>query len=173
MPTKRTMIRNAFRDFLTTKLPPGIFVKTSRRRILDAKDELPCVIVTSGSEEASIFNQAPRQYRRTLELNLEIYVREKTAIEDAVESLMELIELAIDNEDLFTLHGEVNEIIYRGSIVSPDGREATQESAVAMIRYEISYDTDAGKVWNDAEDFDEIYANISDLIDTEITNIHE
>ncbi len=172
MPHKRILIRDAFTAFIDSKIPPGINVTSSLRRDISEED-LPLINVTSGNEEQEIFNQAPRIYRRTLDVNVEIYAKAKTAIQDVLDQLAEFLEYIIDREDLFTLHGEVKEIICLGTNTDINGKQAVQESGLETLRYQVVYDTDAGKYYDAQPDFDEIFANISDLVSTEILDIHQ
>ena len=172
MPHKRTLIREAFRELIAGKLPAGINVSSARHRQIP-NELLPLVNIKLGNEEAVIFNESPRMYKKTLEVTIETYAKAKDNIDVIAEDIMILVEAIIDNEDLFTLPDDVQEVIYKGSNVSPDGREAVQESFVAILRYEVIYFSDAGKVFENPAEFDEIYANFKDLASTEILDIHD
>lgn len=158
MPNRRTEIRTAFVDFLKGKIPLIPNVYAAHRRPLE-DEELPAIIVSLGEESSSIFNASPRQYERELEVVIEIYLRSKNNIEEDLELVMRMVEYAINREDRFSLYQSVAEIIYTGATVSPDGREATQESGVATLRYKVVYYTWAGKYADDLPELESLFAD--------------
>ena len=144
MPNRRTAIREGFRSFLAGKIPSIPNVKSVNHRMI-SREELPFINIVATEEEADVFDVAPRRYKRTIDIAVEIYIQAKENIDSVVESVMAQVEYCINREDRFNLYDVVDEIIYVGSSVNPDGREATRESAVGTIRYQVSYFTFAGK----------------------------
>lgn len=162
MSNKRAMIRRAFADFLIGKTPAGDKVFTSRVRTF-SDIELPVINIRAERESAEIFNQAPRIYKRTLEIYIEVTARAKQNVDDVLDSLMAGIELLIDSEDLFApLDIEVSEIEFKESSILLQGQDATQLSGVGSLRYDVEYYTTAGAQATGLMDYTSIFADFND-----------
>lgn len=170
MANKRTEVRTAFVTFLAGKIPAITNILGSRHSVI-AKEELPLINVYCGDEQAEVFDVSPRRYKRTLEVVIEIYHRAKEDIDGELEEVMRQVEYHIDREDLFTLYNDVAEIIYTGARISPDGREATQETGVATIRYNVIYFSRTGEHTDDLPEFDQIDGDLSGAALLEIRNL--
>lgn len=145
MPNQRTAIREGLRSFLAGKIPSIPNVQSIRHRMIE-REELPFINIVALDEDADVFDVSPRRYKRTLEIHVEIYVQAKAGVDNLLESVMSQIEVHIDSEDRPNLNNVISEIIYLGSTVEPDGREAVQESAIGTIRYAVTYFTKAGSI---------------------------
>lgn len=144
MSHKRTEIRTAFVEFLKNKIPSIPNVGSQRHRQIPI-EKLPFINVVVGDESASTFDvRGGFRYKREIQVTIEIYHRHKTNIDMEIEAITRAIEYYINREDRFTLYNDVDEIIYQGSSIEPDGREATQETAVAYLRYNVIYYTRSG-----------------------------
>lgn len=167
---KRTEIRTAFVTLLQLKLPSIPNISGSRHRLI-SKDELPFINVYCGNETARIFNASPRLYLRELEIVIDIYYRSKEDIDAALEALMSQVETIIGNEDRFTLENVVDEIYYTSASIAPDGREAIQETGVASLRYNVTYQSSSGVPIGDLTHFNNLFADFGGKASTELTDI--
>lgn len=113
----RTDIRTAILTLLTeTPIPAiGSRVFTNRSRKL-FPEELPAIVIYSKSESAEIYIEAPREYKRTLKLAIEIFDKYdtggETTLEDSVDDRLDAIADEIEQR-IFrneTLDGDVSDI---------------------------------------------------------------
>lgn len=159
MSNKRKVIRQAFVDFLKMKTPAQNRVFSSRIKSI-SEDELPCMIIRDENEEADVFNQAGRIYKRELTIMVEVYCKARSNVDDQVNLFMEGVEAVIDQQDRFPpLDQVVHEIHYIGSGISLEGADKTQLTAVGTIRYRVAYFTVAGAMATDAPEYNAIFAD--------------
>lgn len=74
------------------------------------QSELPAIIVYTMDESAEIFNQAPREYRRRVELVVEIHAEGNEALDDTLDTLARQVERLLLMDD--TLGGTANDLQY-------------------------------------------------------------
>lgn len=74
------------------------------------QSELPAIIVYTMDETAEIFNQAPREYRRRVELVVEIHAEGNDALDDTLDTLARQVERLLLMGD--TLGDTVNDLQY-------------------------------------------------------------
>ena len=74
------------------------------------QSELPAIIVYTMDETAEIFNQAPKEYRRRVELVVEIHAEGNEALDDTLDTLARQVERLLLMDD--TLGDTVNDLQY-------------------------------------------------------------
>ncbi|MDH0640621.1 hypothetical protein N5D52_27230 [Pseudomonas sp. GD03860] len=74
------------------------------------QNELPAIIVYTMDETGEIFNQAPREYKRRVELVVEIHAEGNGALDDTLDSLARQVERLLLMDD--TLGDTVNDLQY-------------------------------------------------------------
>ena len=74
------------------------------------QSELPAIIVYTMDESGEIFNQAPREYRRRVELVVEIHAEGNEALDDTLDTLARQVENLLLRDD--TLGDTVNDLKY-------------------------------------------------------------
>lgn len=74
------------------------------------QSELPAIIVYTMDESGEIFNQAPREYRRQVELVVEIHAEGNEALDDTLDTLARQVERLLLMDD--TLGDTVNDLQY-------------------------------------------------------------
>jgi len=134
-------IKEEIQKLLLNKTGAQSRVSISRSIPTDAQD-LPAILIYSTGENVDRFNEAPKNYRRTLNVNLEIiaagndddhldYILED--IGDKVEELMELDE---------TLGGLANKLELSGSSYQSEP-DAQSPIGSLVLAYQIEFFTDA------------------------------
>ncbi|MGD9664616.1 MAG: hypothetical protein AB7U34_05375 [Novosphingobium sp.] len=91
MTTTRKTIRHAIKDALLNNTSAGAHVYASRTRPIPATS-LPAILVYTNNEAVEIFNESPREYRRTLTLGIEIAARADEALDDTLDDIAQEIE---------------------------------------------------------------------------------
>lgn len=94
MTTKRKTIRHAIADVLKNNTDAGEHVYASRTRPIPAS-ALPAILVYSNDEAIELHNEAPREYRRTLTLGIEIVARADDDLDDTLDDIAEQVERII------------------------------------------------------------------------------
>ncbi|MFK0090952.1 hypothetical protein ACIQUS_27170 [Pseudomonas sp. NPDC090755] len=77
------------------------------------QSELPAIIVYTMDEHGELFNQAPREYRRRVELVVEIHAEGNGALDDTLDTLARQVERLLLMDD--TLGGTANDLQYQRS----------------------------------------------------------
>lgn len=113
----RTDIRTAIKVLLTETPIAAIGgrVFTNRGRKL-FPEELPAIIIYTKSESAEIYVEAPREYRRTMKLAIEVFDKYDTgaettmedSVDDRLDAIADEIEQRIFRDE--TLDGDVSDI---------------------------------------------------------------
>lgn len=70
--------------------------------------QLPAIVVYTLDEQAEIFNAAPREYLRTVQLVVEIQASADDSLDDVLDGIAESVELILLRDD--TLSGTVNDL---------------------------------------------------------------
>jgi hypothetical protein len=105
MSLERKAIREAVAGLLLGKTNAGAKVYTDRTRPLEFAD-LPCLVVWTKAEKSEIFNQAPREYMRTLVVSVQIFATADDGAVDQLDLISEQVEQVIGQNDLLTFNGE-------------------------------------------------------------------
>ncbi|SDI55512.1 hypothetical protein [Pseudomonas abietaniphila] len=74
------------------------------------QDELPAIIVYTMDESGVIFNSAPREYLRTVQLVVEIHASADAALDDTLDAICRQVENLLLQDD--TLGDTVNDLRY-------------------------------------------------------------
>jgi hypothetical protein len=77
------------------------------------QSELPAIIVYTMDESGEIFNQAPREYLRRVDLVVEIHAEGNGALDDTLDTLARQVERLLLMDD--TLGGTANDLQYKRS----------------------------------------------------------
>lgn len=101
-----------------------------------APDLLPCICVYASREAVEIFQTAPRVYKKTLNLQVEIIAEANEELADTLDKIIGQVE-AIFNEDQH-LNNLAEEVNYKGveMTIDPKGEIVTGS---AVMTYEASY----------------------------------
>lgn len=109
----RELIRKAAVAALFGATNAGTSVYASRVAPLISngwQSELPAIIVYTMDEAGEIFNQAPREYRRRVELVVEIHAEGNEALDDTLDTLARQVERLLLRDD--TLGDTANDLRY-------------------------------------------------------------
>lgn len=113
----------------------GIRVYTNRiRPIFPA--ECPLILVYTRNEPAEISNEAPREYKRTLRVNVEIVALADDDLDDTLDAIAEKVEKAIFEDETFG--GLASDTVLGETDVDIVG-EGEKPIGAARITFEISY----------------------------------
>lgn len=100
------------------------------------QNELPAIIVYTMDEAGEIFNQAPREYLRKVELVVEIHAEGNAALDDTLDTLARQVERLLLMND--TLGGTANDLQYvRSRMVLLDQSE--QLTGACRVIFEADY----------------------------------
>lgn len=91
MTSKRKTIRHAIANVLLNNTSAGAHVYASRTRKL-SKESLPAILVYTNNEDVEVFNESPREYRRTLTLGIEIAARADDDLDDTLDDIAQEVE---------------------------------------------------------------------------------
>ncbi|SFW54165.1 hypothetical protein SAMN03159376_02079 [Pseudomonas sp. NFACC09-4] len=109
----RELIRKAAVAALLGATNAGASVYASRVAPLISngwQSELPAIIVYTMDDAGEIFNQAPREYRRRVELVVEIHAEGNEALDDTLDTLARQVERLLLRDD--TLGDTANDLRY-------------------------------------------------------------
>lgn len=77
------------------------------------QNELPAIKVFTLAESSDIFNVAPREYKRSVQLGIEVMAEANDALDDALDTIARQVELALLNNNL--MDEVCNDIHYTSS----------------------------------------------------------
>lgn len=136
-PHPRIEIRKRVKEFLDVCVDVGgrIFVSRPLPMWLS---EVPTVLVYFNSEEMDDENTRPKQYKRTLELVIEVLQRQENNIDDFLDSRAYEIEYALNSVEYLGLSWveDVTPLRTIPAVVSGDGNELTQS---LRLFYQVVY----------------------------------
>lgn len=135
----RELIRKQAVAVLLGATSAGSSVFASRVRPFVSNDwqsDLPAICVFTMDEASEIFNQAPREYRRRVELVVEIHAVGNEALDDTLDTLARQVEHLLLRDD--TLGGTANDLEYvRSRMVLLD--QAEQLTGACRLIFEAEY----------------------------------
>lgn len=111
MAHKRDTIRKQVVQVLSGQTAAGTRVFANRVKPFMSNgwtSELPAIVVYTLDEQADIFNDAPREYRRTVQVMVEIQAAADEALDDVLDDIADRVELLLMRDD--TLAGTVNDL---------------------------------------------------------------
>lgn len=113
MPHQRKLIRDHAVSMLMGQTAAGSKVFANRVRPLISNgwlDRLPAIVIYTLDESSEIFNAAPREYMRTVQLMVEIQARAEESLDDVLDAIADDVERILLRDD--TLGGTVNDLRY-------------------------------------------------------------
>ena len=135
----RELIRKQAVAVLLGATDAGASVYASRVRPFISntwQSDLPAICVFTMDESGEIFNQAPREYRRRVELVVEIHAEGNDALDDTLDTLARQVERLLLMDD--TLGGTANDLQYvRSRMVLLDQSE--QLTGACRLIFEAEY----------------------------------
>lgn len=137
MTSKRKSIRHAIAAALTGNTSAGANVFASRTRSIPAS-KLPAILVYTSSETAEVFNQSPRELRRTLSVGIEIAARADDDLDDALDDIAEQVERVMSEHQ--TLSGTASDVLLTGTEITLT-KDGDNQHGAAILTYEVTYYT--------------------------------
>lgn len=135
MTAERKAIRQAVAALLSGKTAAGARVFASRATPVWGQ-ELPVVLVYTGSEQSVVFNAAPKEYRRTVRVVVEAVAKAAEGVDDLLDDMAEQIEQAVALDD--TLGGTASDCqVAQVDMDVVDGGE--QPMAACRITFDVQY----------------------------------
>lgn len=113
MPHQRKLIRDHAVSMLMGQTAAGSKVFANRVRPLISNgwlDRLPAIVIYTLDESSEIFNAAPHEYMRTVQLMVEIQARAEENLDDVLDAIADDVERILLRDD--TLGGTVNDLRY-------------------------------------------------------------
>lgn len=156
MANLRSEIREKVTELLTGVTAAGARVYPTRTRPV-WNGQLPAIAIYTETEEAEVYDEAPRRYKRTLTLAIELYASDKDNCDDVLDALSNQVEALMDGADTLGLEG-VNDVVYAGAEMSVVG-EGKALTGGAKLTYLVEYFTEAGAVIPDADRLDTVKAD--------------
>lgn len=130
--------------------------------------ELPAVNVYGINESAEIFNVAPREYKRTLAVRIDVVVKADENTDDAIDALTRKIEKILFMNE--TLDGVVSDVVLGDTEMEldTDGRSLT---GLARMTWLVTYFTFApgDEALENLDDFERMHAKTVQTSATETT----
>lgn len=141
----RKLIRDKVVELLSTATgSPAAYPTDAEDRVYPSRvravwnEELPCILLYTRSENVEVYNQSPIEYRREVELQIEVCARADDQLDDTLDSIAAQVErVLILNETLkpdgwtfdewpeirladtsVTLKGDNGEMLYGAAIIS-------------------------------------------------------
>lgn len=99
MSAERKAIRQAVAALLVGKTAANARVFATRAFPLWDQDELPAILVYTETEDSSVFDAAPKRYKRTVRVAIQCVVRADAALDDALDDMAEAVENQIALDD--------------------------------------------------------------------------
>jgi len=109
----RELIRKQAVALLLNKTGAGASVYASRIEPFISNDweqELPAIVVYTQDESGELWTAAPREYRRSVELVVEIHASGDSTLDDTLDNLARQVEIELLKDD--TLGGTVEDLRY-------------------------------------------------------------
>jgi hypothetical protein len=153
MSTQRKKIRQAIKALLLDNTPAGARVWTNRPNPLSqrpgqqsASSQLPAILIYTRSEDSEVFNESPRQYKRTVEVVVEIAAAMNDDIDDTLDDYAQTVEnlillddrLGTDPDDAGEYVADGTELT-RSSMTIVDGGEIP--IGAAILSFDVMYYT--------------------------------
>jgi len=138
-------LRQAIRDNIKTTIT-GLSETAGRvyaNRVYPvAAPRLPCLLIYTESERINVATQRqPRTQRRTLSVNIEIYVKGTTNYDSQLDSISAEIEAALASD--ITCGGHAHDVLVTGFNAQYSG-DGDQPVAVGVMTVEVTYMTAEG-----------------------------
>ncbi len=139
MAHQRKLIRAAAVAKLTGQTAVGSKVYANRIKPFVSNgwaSQLPAIVVYTLDEQAEIYNAAPREYLRTVQLVVEIQASADEALDDVLDDIAAQVELILLRDD--TLSGTVNDLqLARSRMALKDEGETL--IGACMLQFDAQY----------------------------------
>jgi hypothetical protein len=138
MPHARKSIRDAVASLLiagSTSAGSNVFTNRPNRAW---QSELPAIFIQSGSESANPRALNVTNYRRTLDLKIELKIEENDTTDDDLDALALQVETIMNANQLLGLSGTVTSVVYQGSDPTITS-EGEQTIGVLVMNYQVQY----------------------------------
>lgn len=145
---QREQIRISVLNMLKAAIEPLAIIKTfnmNRFRAYWHDEEIPALSVYSLSETAEVFNEAPRNLRRRLELAVEIVAHGIEGIDNFLDSVALQVENVVFIDE--TLNGLVSDCRLTGTEMIQRTEGESPVGAI-VLRFDATYFTDAPEQQN-------------------------
>lgn len=138
----RKLIRQKVADILTTPGITGIVSVFKNRQQRVAAEELPALIIYTKSESAEISNVAPREYKRTLKLAVDIAYMDKDAArpDDFIDDTAQEIEQRLFRNE--TLDGLASDLFLSDTEIDFN-TDSENETGLCRLTFDVIYYTKA------------------------------
>lgn len=143
--SQRGDIREAIKAALTTPPISGIGTRVFTNRMRKVyPDEMPAVVIYTKSESAEIYIAAPREYKRTMKVAIEVFDKFDDAgettleddVDDRLDALAEQIEQRLYKDE--TLGGKVSDLKFSDS-ESDFMPEGEQPIGALRMTFDVEY----------------------------------
>jgi hypothetical protein len=136
-------VRKQIRDRVASVLTDGVASVNSRVYISRVypitSDDLPALTVSINSEQSSMITLGTtKSLGRRLSINIDIYARSTSALDDSIDAIAVEIEQAIAAD--FTVNGLAKEAILSATNIEHSG-EAEKPVGIARLSYDVLYHT--------------------------------
>lgn len=165
-PSKVRMIRAAIVDRLKGRTDAGDRVYPTRTDAWEETSELPGIGVYTHAERAEISNEAPREYRREVEVVIEAIVEDsrQEPAEDTIGRLVQQVKAALFQDESAANAASRSWYVGNSRALAAGGR---RDVLAAEIRFTYRYYTRVDEVPDDAADFSVGHADWKKLSDGE------
>lgn len=139
MPHQRKVIRDYVVSRLLNNTAAGVNVYANRVQPLISNgwmNQLPAIIVYTMDETGDIFNAAPREYERTVQLMVEIQGSAASDLDDALDAIADDVERILLRDD--TLGGTVNDLRYAQTRMALR-KEGETHIGACIIQFDAEY----------------------------------
>lgn len=126
----RQLIREAAKAMLLNQGPWLDRVYTNRMRALSARpaqrsdrSQLPALVIYTRNEKAEIFNAAPREYKCSVELIIELIDDASDGVDDLLDSMAETVERIFGRDDTIAETADDCEYVGSDMTIIADGVE--------------------------------------------------
>lgn len=153
MSHQRQEIRDKVVELLTgiAEVNERVFPNRARRLF---EEELPAILVYTKSETGEIGVQAPREYKRTLKLAIEIVAKADEDLDNDLDDIAKEIETRLFRNE--TLDGLVSDVQYSDTEIEFEP-EAQVPVGAARLTFDVEYWTEAPDEIPDLDDFEKAH----------------
>lgn len=167
MTHQRQVIREAARGMLLGK-GPWLEVYTNRMRPLSARpnirsdrSQLPALIIYTRTEKATIHNAAPREYKCTVDMIIEIVAADTDKVDNTLDDMAATVERILGRDD--TIAGTADDCVYTGTDMTIVAERVEQPIGGIALVFEVTYYREAPDPESTAEldDLERVHVDYS------------
>lgn len=168
MTHQRKVIREAMASMLVNQGPWLDKVFTNRMRMLSARpnprsdrSQLPALIIYTRNEKAEIFNVAPREYKCSIDVIIEIVTDASDDVDDLLDSMAETVERILGRDD--TIAGTADDCVYTGTDMTIVDDKVERAIGAVALTFQATYYRNAPDGPNDGAPDGGYNTTLSDL----------